>query len=52
MAVFNMIEEADATGKVKEVFEDIKKKRNTKDFNYFDICSKPGNIDKFFKMNY
>ena len=24
MAVFNMIEEADATGKVKEVFEDIK----------------------------
>ena len=27
MAVFNMIEEADATGKVKEVFEDIKKKR-------------------------
>ena len=29
MAVFNMIEEADATGKVKEGFEDIKKKRNT-----------------------
>ena len=26
MAVFNMIEEADATGKVKEVFEDIKKR--------------------------
>ena len=29
MAVFNMIEEVDAKGKVKEVFEDIKKKRNT-----------------------
>lgn len=26
MAVFNMIEEADATGKVKEVFEDIKRR--------------------------
>ena len=25
MAVFNMIEEAEATGKVKEVFDDIKK---------------------------
>ena len=28
MAIFNMIEENDATGKVKEVYEDIKKKRN------------------------
>ena len=27
MAVFNMIEEADATGKIKEVFEDIGKKK-------------------------
>ena len=35
MAVFNMIEEADATGKVKEVFEDIKKKRNTDYVNNF-----------------
>jgi len=35
MAVFNMIEEADATGKVKEVFEDIKKKRNTDYINNF-----------------
>ena len=26
MAIFNMIEENDATGKVKEVYEDIKKK--------------------------
>ena len=30
MAVFNMIEENEATGKVKEVYEDIKKKRNVK----------------------
>ena len=35
MAVFNMIEEADATGKVIEVFEDIKKKRNTDYINNF-----------------
>ena len=35
MAVFNMIEEAEATGKVKEVFEDIKKKRNTDYINNF-----------------
>jgi uncharacterized peroxidase-related enzyme len=30
-----MIEEAEATGKVKEVFEDIKKKRNTDYINNF-----------------
>ena len=30
MAIFNMIEENEATGKVKEVYEDIKKKRNVK----------------------
>ena len=35
MAVFNMIEEAEATGKVKEVFVDIKKKRNTDYINNF-----------------
>ena len=35
MAVFNMIEEAEATGKVKEVFDDIKKKRNTDYINNF-----------------
>lgn len=35
MAVFNMIEEANATGRVKEVFEDIKKKRNTDYINNF-----------------
>ena len=35
MAVFKMIEETEATGKVKEVFEDIKKKRNTDYINNF-----------------
>ena len=35
MAVFNMIEETEATGKVKEVFDDIKKKRNTNYINNF-----------------
>ena len=30
MAIFNMIEENEATGKVKEIFEDIKQKRNIK----------------------
>ena len=35
MAVFKMIEETKATGKVKEVFEDIKKKRNTDYINNF-----------------
>ena len=35
MAVFNMIEEAEATGKVKEVFDDIKKKRSTDYINNF-----------------
>lgn len=35
MAIFKMIEETEATGKVKEVFEDIKKKRNTDYINNF-----------------
>ena len=35
MAIFNMIEENEATGKVKEIFEDIKKKRNIKSVNNF-----------------
>ena len=35
MAIFNMIEENDATGKVKEIFEDIKQKRNIKSVNNF-----------------
>ncbi len=35
MAIFNMIEEREATGKVKEIFEDIKQKRNIKSVNNF-----------------
>ena len=35
MAIFNMTEENEATGKVKEIFEDIKQKRNIKSVNNF-----------------
>ncbi len=35
MAIFNMIEENEATGKIKEIFEDIKQKRNIKSVNNF-----------------
>ena len=35
MAIFNMIEENDAPGQVKEIFEDIKQKRNIKSVNNF-----------------
>ncbi|MDA9752562.1 carboxymuconolactone decarboxylase family protein [Candidatus Pelagibacter sp.] len=35
MTIFNMIEENEATGKVKEIFEDIKQKRNIKSVNNF-----------------
>ena len=35
MAIFNMIEESEAKGKVKEIFEDIKQKRNIKFVNNF-----------------
>ena len=35
MAIFNMIEESEATGKVKEIFEDIKQKRNIQSVNNF-----------------
>ncbi len=35
MAIFNMIEENEATGKVKEIFEDIKQKRNIKSVKNF-----------------
>ena len=35
MAIFNVIEENEATGKVKEIFEDIKQKRNIKSVNNF-----------------
>ena len=48
MAVFNMIEEADATGKVKEVFEDIKKKRNTDYINNFwkMLANEPDTLER------
>tara|TARA_B100000989_G_scaffold196779_1_gene148618 strand:- start:60 stop:452 length:393 start_codon:yes stop_codon:yes gene_type:complete len=35
MAIFNMIEESEAKGIVKEIFEDIKQKRNIKSVNNF-----------------
>ena len=35
MSIYKMIDENDATGKVKEVYEDIKKKRNTDYINNF-----------------
>ena len=35
MAIFNIIEENEATGKVKEIFEDIKQKRNIQSVNNF-----------------
>ena len=35
MAIFNMIEENEATGKVKEIFEDIKQKRKIKSVKNF-----------------
>ena len=35
MAIFNMIEENEATGKVKEIFEDIKQKRNINNVSAF-----------------
>ncbi|WP_089698370.1 carboxymuconolactone decarboxylase family protein [Candidatus Pelagibacter communis] len=35
MAIFNMIEESEAKGSVKEIFEDIKQKRNIKSVNNF-----------------
>ena len=35
MAIFNMIEESEAKVRVKEIFEDIKQKRNIKSVNNF-----------------
>ena len=35
MAIFNMIEESEAKGRVKEIFEDIKQKRNINSVNNF-----------------
>ena len=47
MAIFNMIEENEATGKVKEIFEDIKQKRNIKSVNNFwkMLANEPETLD-------
>ena len=48
MAIFNMIEEIDATGKVKEVYEDIKKKRNVKFITNFwkMLANEPDTLER------
>jgi len=48
MAIFNMIEENEATGKVKEVYEDIKKKRNIKFITNFwkMLANEPDTLER------
>ena len=48
MAIFNMIEESEATGKVKEIFEDIKQKRNIKSVNNFwkMLANEPDTLER------
>ena len=48
MAIFNMIEENDATGKVKEVYEDNKKKRNVKFITNFwkMLANEPDTLER------
>jgi len=48
MAIFNMIEENNATGKVKEVYEDIKKKRNVKFITNFwkMLANEPDTLER------
>ena len=48
MAIFNMIEENDATGKVKEAYEDIKKKRNVKFITNFwkMLANEPDTLER------
>tara|TARA_Y100000817_G_scaffold73743_1_gene56571 strand:- start:128 stop:520 length:393 start_codon:yes stop_codon:yes gene_type:complete len=48
MAIFNMIEENEATGKVKEIFEDIKQKRNIKSVNNFwkMLANEPDTLER------
>ena len=48
MAIFNMIEENDATGKVKEVYEEIKKKRNVKFITNFwkMLANEPDTLER------
>lgn len=51
MAIFNMIEENEATGKVKEIFEDIKQKRNIKSVNNFwkMLANEPETLERTWK---
>ena len=48
MAIFNMIEENEANGKVKEVYEDIKKKRNVKFITNFwkMLANEPDTLER------
>ncbi len=48
MAIFNMIEENEATGKVKEVYDDIKKKRNVKFITNFwkMLANEPDTLER------
>ena len=48
MAIFNMIEENEATGKVKEVYEDTKKKRNVKFITNFwkMLANEPDTLER------
>ena len=48
MAIFNMIEENEATGKVKEAYEDIKKKRNVKFITNFwkMLANEPDTLER------
>ena len=48
MAIFNMIEESEAKGKVKEIFEDIKQKRNIKFVNNFwkMLANEPDTLER------
>ena len=38
MAIFKMVEESSATGKVKEVFDDIKSSRGITEIQIFGKC--------------
>ena len=48
MAIFNMIEESEAKGRVKEIFEDIKQKRNIKSVNNFwkMLANEPDTLER------
>ena len=48
MAIFNMIEESEAKGRVKEIFEDIKQKRNIKSVNNFRkmLANEPETLER------